>query len=127
MKQHFSVTAMAGIQLVAGNTLRHQVDEAAWDIIKSKLGTLPLPAGWVRAYAERSLTIRSRTGAFTLKITLDKQVFVDRRLKNKDYKSDLLKHASIEEACEAAVNIISTQASLTLTLTPNHIPVTALQ
>lgn len=106
MKENFNNASMSSLQLISTNSIRHQVDAAQWEVIKSTLGVLPLPVGWVRAYAERSLTIRSRTGAITIKVTLDKQLFVDRRLKNKGYRSDTLKCETMEEACTLATIIV---------------------
>jgi hypothetical protein len=107
MKQEFTSEHMGSMQLIAGNALRNHVDAAAWNVLKATLGIAPLPVGWTRGYAERSLSIRSRTGAFVLKVTLDKQIFVDRRMKNKSYKSDTVKCLSMEEACTVASIILS--------------------
>lgn len=98
---------MSTIQIIASNSLRNQVDEAAWHALRATLGVAALPTGWTRQYAARSLSIRSRTGAFVLKVTLDKQIFVDRRLKNKSYRSDTVKCLSMEEACDVASIILN--------------------
>lgn len=107
MKQHASIILTDAIQRACVHSIRGQVDEAMWDAIKATVGQMSLPSGWVRSYSDRSLSVRSTTQAFILKITLDKQLFIDRRMKDKSYRCEVLKFETTEEATSTAVALIN--------------------
>jgi len=109
MKQHYATSAQIDVHTVSSNSMRAQVEEMAWVRIKELLGKVELPRGWQRNYAAQSLTFKSPTGVFCIKITTDMRVFIDRKLKGGyNFRSTQDKCTSFEAAASIVIDTLDT-------------------
>jgi hypothetical protein len=74
------------------------VVDGRWRIIREQVGLLDLPQGWTRQYANSSLCITNKKRTLFLKITLNAEVYIDRRLSKEEFKSEKFPFESVADA-----------------------------
>lgn len=80
----------------------------SWAAIRNTVGSVHLPEGWQRHYAARSLTVTNRTRSFVIKVTVNMDVYVDRRIKGSvEFKSDRYEYKSNKEMTDHAMLILT--------------------
>jgi hypothetical protein len=89
-----------------GARLQKALTAEAWDTIRQHLGGLQLSPGWEQNYHDRSVTYRHPKRGRTVKITIDGQVFVDQKMQNGDYKSEVFPYKNIGIAAVKAKELL---------------------
>ena len=74
----------------------------AWIVIRREVGSLPLGNQWTTAYHAKSLTVQNRKQGILVKVTIDSDVFYDRRLSDGNYRSEKLECHDMAHACAEA-------------------------
>jgi len=77
----------------------------AWLAIKESVGVYELPKGWERIYAGRSLTIVNPKRSFIFKVTVNQELYVDRKI-NGVFHSEHHLCKSNKELTDLAVQIL---------------------
>lgn len=70
-----------------GSLARESMRVDAWNTVKSELHSIN--GQWLTNYHDRSVTFRHRKLGHNVRVTLDGEVFIDVKLRNGDYKSEV--------------------------------------
>lgn len=94
------------IESESASVAKNAVVANAWTIIRRDIGALDLGPKWEKAYHARSITVHNRGKGYTVKVTLDGQVFVDELVGKGEFKSSKFDEPDMAAACATARTIL---------------------
>jgi hypothetical protein len=78
----------------------------SWTVVNKTIDELRLGPSWTKATHGSSVSLTNKKKRVTIKMSLEREVILDREIKPFQFKSEFHKHGTIEEAAETFSTIV---------------------